>query len=119
MTDGNNIWKDMSAAGKGLPEEQLLAYLEGRLSGDALREVEEWLATEGMEGDALEGLQTLNPSEAREMTAQLNNQLQRSLKKKTRRRRGMMDQKWSWIAVCVILLLIVLAFAVVYLIKQQ
>lgn len=118
MTDANNIWKDRSADGKELPDDQLLAYMEGRLSGDALRKVEEWLSTMGMESDAIEGLQTLNSSEAMEMAAQLNQQLQRSLKKKRRQRRSMGDQKWSWIAICVILLLAIAAFVVIYLAKQ-
>lgn len=118
MTDANNIWKNSSAAGKELPDDQLLAYMEGRLSGDALREVEEWLSTTGMESDAIEGLQAMNSSEAMEMTAQLNHQLQRSLKKKRRQRRGLGDQKWSWIAICVVLLLAIMAFLVIYLARQ-
>ena len=117
MTDLDNIWKDESAAGKELPEEKLLAYLEGRLTGDELREVEEWLSNEGIESDAIEGLQELRQGEAQQITSKLNNQLQGSLKKKRRKRRGMMEHKWSWIAICVILLLAVLGFGVIFLMR--
>ena len=39
-----------------ISQEQLIAYLEGRLSAEEQHDVELWLAEEGMESDALEGL---------------------------------------------------------------
>ena len=105
-------------AGK-LPEDKLMAYLEGTLTGDELREVELLLADESMESDALEGLQGLNTADAREIRDSLNRQLQQALnKKKRRKRRGIMNQQWSWMAVAMILMLAIVCFAVLWLIKH-
>ena len=103
----------------GLSESTLLAYLEGRLAGDELREVELLLAEESMESDALEGLRALDSVQAREATQALNIQLHQALKKKKRRgRRGMMEQKWSWMAVAIMLLLAIVCYAIVWLLKH-
>ena len=119
MTDHNNIGQE-EQPGKHLPEALLLAYMEGKLTGDELHEVEAWLATESMESDALEGLQDFAPQEAKAFTSKLNRQLQQELskKKKRRNRRSIMDQKWSWIAIVVVILLTAAGFAVVWLMKH-
>ena len=119
MSGLNDIWNNEQSKGKQLPEEQLLAYMEGRLSGPELREVEEWLSNEGMESDAIEGLQQMDATEAITLKKLLDKQLQQSLKLKRRKRRGMMESKWSWLSILVILLLAVAAYAVVYLIKHH
>ena len=46
-----------------LPEEMLMAYLEGRLNPEQQREVEAWLAAEGMESDGVDGLKELPAAE--------------------------------------------------------
>lgn len=119
MNDLQQIWQDDNEPGKGIPDELLLAYLEGRLKGEELRKVELLLAAEGLESDAVEGLQALPATDAREITSRLNKQLQQTLnKKKKRRRRDMPDQKWSWLAILIILGLALACYAVIYLMKK-
>lgn len=98
---------------EGLPEDKLMAYLEGSLSPEERREVELWLGEEGMESDAIEGLQQLKLEETRQLAAQLNYKLQNELRKPRRKRNGYFaDNKWSWIAVLIILLFAVLGYVV-------
>lgn len=108
MSELNDIWN----SGKGrLPEDKLLAYMEGRLPPEEQHEVETWLAEEGMEADAMEGLKGLPVKETREAVNRLNDNLHQKLNKKTRRRsRQIKDNNWAWIAVVVILLLCVVAY---------
>jgi hypothetical protein len=96
-----------------LSEEQLLAYLEGKLSPAGQHEVEQWLAKEGMESDALEGLQDIPAAEVKHTVGRINYQLHNDLGKKKRKRRYISDNKWAWIAIIVILLLVVLGYAII------
>ncbi|CAG1005648.1 hypothetical protein ANRL2_04513 [Anaerolineae bacterium] len=104
--------QDISQYGKGrLPEDKLMAYLEGKLSPAEQREVEALLAEEGMESDALEGLQQLPVNKAHRMAERINYRLQHDLKKNRHRgRKGFTDNKWGWIAILIVLLLAVLAY---------
>lgn len=106
--------QDISQHGKGrLPEDKLLAYLEGTLSAAEQREVEALLAEEGMESDALEGLQQLPADKTRHIANRINYRLQHDLKKaRFRNRRGFTDNKWAWVAVLVVLMVAVLAYLV-------
>jgi len=104
----------------GLSDEDLLAYLEGRLTGDAARAVEEALAEGGAESDAVEGLQALGPEEAKRISARLNRELQRKMRSGKRvTRRGVQSQRWVWVAVAIVLLAAVLAYAVIHLVKTK
>lgn len=98
-------------------DEQMLAYVEGRLSPEETRVVEEALAEEGLESDALEGLQSMDAVEARRLSARLNHDLQRKIRSGKRVRRRGMDGRWVWVAVLVILLAIALAYAVIWFAK--
>lgn len=95
-----------------------MAYLEGRLPEADRRAVEAMLSEEGMESDALEGLQTLGADEARGIKTQLNAALQQSLKKGRRPRRGMADSRWTLYAVIILMLLAAVAFGVIWLMKH-
>ena len=96
-------------------EQEIQDYLEGRLSPESARRVEESLAGDSMESDALEGLQQLSPQEAEEATTRIRRGLQSALaSKKKRRRRGIADQRWTWIAIVVVLLLVVLCYALMH-----
>ncbi len=107
--------QDISQYSKGrLPEDKLLAYLEGRLSPAEQREVEALLAEEGMESDALEGLQQLPADKTRHIAERINYRLQHDLKKNRHRgKKHFSDNKWGWLAVLVILILVVLAYIVI------
>jgi len=111
MADEKDILKQDD--GK-LPEDKLLAYFEGRLSPEEQHEVERWLAEEGMEADALEGLQTIPVHEVKAASAIINHQLSKELSKKKRKRKtsAIKNNPWAWIAVAIILLLVILAYAI-------
>lgn len=103
-----------------LPEEKLMAYLEGKLSPGEQREVEAWLAEEGMESDALEGLQQLAPEETKQSAARLNNELHKMItSKKERRQKQIRNTPWSWTAILVILLLAILAYIVLHMMLKK
>lgn len=112
MSDLKDIW--MRNEGR-LPEDMLIAYMEGKLPPDQQRQVEQWLADEGMESDALEGLQDMNTTDAQQMVSRLNHNLHKSLAGKQRKRRQLVDNRWGVVAIVVIVLLAVLAYYVIYL----
>jgi len=117
MSELNDILSD----GHGrLPEDKLMAYLEGKLSPEEQHEVEAWLAEEGMESDALEGLQQLAPEETRQSAARLNNELRKMISsKKERRKKQIRNTPWSWTAILVILLLAILAYIVLHIMLKR
>jgi len=114
MSEPNNILP-FGAGDNGrkqLPEENLMAYLEGRLSAAEQHEVEQWLADEGMESDALEGLSQLSPQEARQSVSKINLKLTKALLKTKRKRRAPLSGQTAIIAIAVILMLVVLAYLI-------
>ncbi len=117
MTELNDIWN----SGKGkLPEDKLMAYLQGKLSPEEQHEVEAWLAEEGMEADALEGLKELPVSETNQLVNKLNYQLRAELNKKPRRRsKAIAENKWAWLAVVIILLLCIVAYVVLHIVLNK
>lgn len=114
MSEQDNILPIHDHSGKGkLSEDKLMAYLEGKLSPSEQHEVEQWLADEGMESDAMEGLRALSPTETRQTVNKLNHNLRRYILGKKRKRRPLMTNYLSWIAIAVILLLAVVAYIVI------
>lgn len=111
MSAEQNIWQ------KGddhLPQEKLVAYLEGRLSAEEQREVEAWLADEGMESDAIEGLQQISQQETVQLTERINHKLHKDLRvKRQPKHKFLADNKWGVVAVFVVLLLVALAYWVI------
>jgi anti-sigma factor RsiW len=99
---------------KGLTEAQMQAYLEGTLSPDEQHEVEVFLSEEGMEADALEGLKQLDPEETKIAVSSLNNNLRKQvLGRRAKRKKLITENKWAWIAIVTVLVLVVLAYIVV------
>ncbi|MCB0697053.1 MAG: hypothetical protein KDC07_06795 [Chitinophagaceae bacterium] len=90
-----------------------MAYLEGRLSPADQREIEALLAEEGMDSDALEGLKEIPIEETQQLADRINYRLQHELRKKRRSHKThFTDNKWSWLAIFIILILCVLAYLV-------
>jgi hypothetical protein len=96
-----------------LSEEKLMAYLAGKLSPAEQHEIEQWLADEGMESDALEGLHGQKTEDTRHTISRLNHHLRKTLIGKKRRRKPLQTNQFSWIAIVVILLLVVIAYIVI------
>lgn len=117
MSRRRNIQAQKTQAEYGLSEEMLMAYLEQKLRPDERRHVEEMLSREGMEGDALEGLLSLDSGEIHQMRGELNASLHGMLKKR-RRRRGITGQRWALLAVILILLMAILGYWVIFLMQK-
>lgn len=119
MSEVNDISAPGSGNGKkqSIPEEQLMAYLEGRLSAGQQYEVEQWLANEGMESDALDGLGQIKPEETKQMVNNLNHKLHKTLTSKKRKRKALPTNQYTLIAIVTILLLTIVAFIIISLSK--
>lgn len=114
MTENNNI--PLNSAGDGkqkLSDERLMEYIEGSLSPSEQHEIEKWLADEGMESDAIEGLMELKADETRATVSKLNQKLRATLNRKKRERRGLKTELTTLIAVALILFLIVIAYLMI------
>jgi anti-sigma factor RsiW len=118
MSDYKDIWQDSGHEGS-LSDEQLLAYIEGRLPEEERHAVEEWLSREGMESDAIEGLQSLKGEEARGMKKRLDISLQQVLGKKRKKRRGIGEQRWTWIAIAIVLMLAIVCYGIIHFLKHH
>ena len=112
MSDPNNIVPlGPGDSGKQkLSDDMLLAWQEGRLSPAEQHEVEKWLADEGMESDALEGLHGLAPADTRQSVQKLHSKLRKTLADKKRKRRPLQTDQFTWVAIAIILFLVVLAY---------
>jgi hypothetical protein len=115
MNNDNNISPIDPGRGDAarLKEEKLLAYLEGILPPEEQHEVETWLADEGMESDAVDGLQELANTERTQSINSLNNRLRKTIGRKTRKTRKLKTDVNLLAAVLIILLLIIVAYCVI------
>lgn len=117
MKDYRDIW-NAGEGSKGLTEEQLLAYLEGRLPELEQRALEELLCSEGIESDALEGLKALGGTEAKKARNALNTALWKRVGRSRHKRRGIGSQQWSLIAIAIVLLLAIACFLVFWMMRR-
>lgn len=119
MSSYNDIFANNGGKGK-LPEDKLIAYLEGKLSPQEQHEVEQWLAEEGPESDAIEGLQQLETADTRTSVDRINYNLRRELlSKKPKRKTAIKTNNWAIIAVIIILLAAILAYVVIRLVIKK
>ena len=109
--------KDILNHDEELGSEELVRYLEGKLSDEERHAVEIKIAGSEFIGDAVEGLEQFNsPEQAAVLAEQLNRQLQQAARKKNRRklRRKLADMNWLTIAILGILSLCILGFLIVH-----
>lgn len=114
MSDLNEIWKNNKGS---LPDEQLLAYLEGRLNAEQQRDVEKWLAEEGMETDALEGLKDISATEAQKSVTRINKNLDKRLNRGGKRKSSF-NNFWTYIAIILMLGIAVVAYYIMHMILR-
>ena len=121
MSDLNDILTPGQGNGgkERLSEDKLMAYLDGKLSAAEQHEVELWLADEGMESDALEGLRELAHEDTRHSVNMLNRNLRKTIFSKKRERRQLKPDQFTWVAILITLLLVVLAYIVIRKIMAQ
>ena len=112
MNGQNNISPIGNGGKERLSEDKLMAYLDGKLSAAEQHEVEQWLADEGMESDALEGLHGLKPGETQHSVNKLNHRLRTAILSKKRKHKPLKTDYITLTAILIILLLAVLAYIV-------
>lgn len=101
---------------KDIDNQQLMDYLSGKLSGEALHEVERSMAENEFFNDAVEGLQQMdNKKKLQAYVDELNASMQKTLEKKKRRRlkRRLKEEPWGIIAVILIITLCIIAYLVI------
>ncbi len=98
---------------ESLSEDKLKAYLDGILPPNEQHRIELWLAEEGMESDALEGLKKMDQNQRRKSVNNLNVKLSKSVKNRKAKRRKVNPDINIFIAVAVILMLAVICMMVI------
>jgi len=113
----NKDWLDiLSNSNKDIDNQKLMDYLSGKLTGEALHEVERSMADNEFLNDAVEGLQQIsNKKDMQVYVDQLNASMQKTLEKKKSRRlkRRLKEEPWGILAVIIIIVLCVLGFIVI------
>ena len=113
MTDLKNILNH----DEELNSEELLRYLEGKVTEEERFAIENQMADSAFMNEAMEGLQQFkDPALVKEYVTALNQQLQKQTAKKISRKnkRKFKDQQWLIIAILSILLLCVTGFLLVH-----
>lgn len=116
MSKQHNIqFSCKDANGKStLSDEQLMAYMEGKLSPAEMRVVEELMSEDSADADAIEGLQMMHPAETKRTVAELHRKLHTEILRNNPKRKGKFSEDyWGWIAVVIVLLLIVVGYVVI------
>ena len=94
-----------------LQDEWLLKYQEGTLQPEEEHLVEQWLATQTPESEAIEGLKTLKKGQARHMQHSLHASINKTIKNK-RNKRTHPPQYITTYAVILVLLLACIGFII-------
>ena len=109
----------LANSNKDIDNQQLMDYLSGKLSGEALHELERSMADNPLLNDAVEGLQQLkNKKDMQAYVDELNAAMLKSLdkKKKRRLRRRLRDDPWTYLAIILVLALCLIGY---YLVRQM
>lgn len=115
MNLSNKPLKNKSAH-SGIPNQRMLDYINGKLSGDELHEFEKLMLDSEMINDAVEGLERINERNDPELIAhKLNKQFKRQLHKRPQRlgQKSVKEMNWIFIVILIILLLIIAGYFVV------
>ena len=119
----NKDWLNiLSNSSKDIDNQQLMDYLSGKLSGEALHEVERNMADNEFLNDAIEGLQQM--SDKKNMQAyvdELNASMQKTLEKKKNRRlkRKLRENPWGILAVIIVITLCLIGYAIIRLLLKH
>lgn len=108
----------LANSNKDIDNQQLMDYLSGKLSGEALHELERSMAGDEFLNDAVEGLQQVkNPRSMQSYVEELNAAMQKSLEKKKNRRQRLRnrlkDEPWTYLAIVVVVALCIVAYVVI------
>jgi len=107
----------LSNSNKDIDNQQLMDYLNGKLSGEEKHAVEQSMADNDFINDAMEGLQGFeNKKDLSGYVEQLNAALRKNLQKKKLRRekRRLKEYPWTYIAIILILSLCIAAYFIIH-----
>ena len=99
-----------------IDNQKLADYFSGKLSSAEQHEVEMWMLENPFDAEAFEGLQSVqNEQKINNTVNQLNKQLKKYLleKKVKRRRKLLASDTWTYLAVFIILILVILAYIII------
>lgn len=105
-----------------IDQETLMLYLQGKLQGEQKNAVEQQMAGNDFDNDALEGLQEVaDKKKISGIVEQLNRDLKKkvALKKKRREKLRLPDQGWLVISAIILLLLIVISYLIIHRMKNS
>lgn len=106
----------LSNSNKDIDNQKLMDYISGKLTGKDKHEVELWMVDNNFENEAMEGLDTMKDKKQLEAYVnQLNKNLNKYLQQKKHRRdrKKIKEIPWSYLAIVLVLLLIILAYFVI------
>lgn len=106
----------LANSNKDIDNQLLMDYLSGKLSGEALHELERSMADSEFLNDAVEGLQQVgNRKDMQAYVDQLNASMQKTLEKKKQRRlkRRLREDPWGLLAVILVIVLCVIGYIVI------
>ena len=112
----NDLLNILSNSNKDIDNQKLMDYVSGKLSGQEKHEVEKWMVDNNFESEALEGLQSVaDQNHLQSYVDQLNKDLHKYLhqKKQRRDRRKIKEYPWSYIAMMLVLVLIIIAYFII------
>lgn len=106
----------LSNSNKDIDNQKLMDYLAGKLSETEKNEVERWMADNEFAEEAMEGLEQF--SSKKDLSGyvdQLNKELNQYIKQKKHRRerRKLQEQPWTYLAIFLVLVLVVLAYIII------
>jgi hypothetical protein len=112
----DNLKDILSNLNPDIDQETLLLYLQGKLSAEKQHELEKMMLDNEFEADAMEGLQSLdNTKQVNFLVEQLNRDLRkRTARKKLRNRKIAKNDHTIWISICILLLIIVISYLIIY-----
>ncbi len=102
-----------------LPDDILMPYVQGKLSPEEQHEIELFLAEDGPESDAVEGLKDYSERELSETVRKVNSRLAQSLNKPKRRTQSIKKTPWGITGILLILLLCLAAYMVIYFLTKK
>jgi len=112
-----DLLKILADSNKDIDNQRLMDYLNGKLSGEELHEVERSMADSEFLNDAVEGLEQIsNKKNMQAYVDELNASMQKTLEKKKQRRlkRRLKEDPWGLLAVVLIIALCILAYIVIH-----
>jgi hypothetical protein len=114
----DNLKDILSHLSTEVDQETLLLYLQGKLAPERQHELEKQMLDSDFNADALEGLEHFKSGQR---VQSLVDQLNRDLKKKTQKKKALREklqvknEPWLLITLVILLMLVIIAFIVIYL----